>query len=500
LGQSALDEAYYKFLKEQSYPQDIISQYSGTVYGAPNIGPSKTITSTGTPYQPSTGQTLLGLGLTGLNIYGMGGGFNQPAGGFSPNMFFTGKRAAGGGKVGMSDKNLGKYMEQGSGAISASNRDRLMRLYKSGLSGLPVVRRQTNGPILPGEDPTNPKGVYASIWDGSPPPTETKKALEAINQDIYLPRGTLHSVGRGGPGEFEGIGLSSDSKTNPTKSKRVGETVSGMNILEALLKKYKVTPPDPKELKQREQDYASKVARKTQEFETGEETARAERFERRMERAKEGNPMARFAAIQKAIQAGVMGPQGFDPVTGMKVYGEEMAPLNEKMLDLINTIDEEDEAIKAGQRKRKHERLIKALKTDKELQERLIALPRKNMREVLADLAKIGSVEELFSKIEKNKKDSIASLRTYLLNVAKLDAERIKIVLTNYELALTDPEGFDAALKELGIPQKLIDSIRNEIIQKGTGANKNSLTTTPRRPRFRPSNSPGEALKNMQRK
>ena len=43
-------------------------------------------------------------------------------------------------------------MEQGSGAISASNRDRLMRLYKSGLSGLPVVRRakaaQVTNPYL----------------------------------------------------------------------------------------------------------------------------------------------------------------------------------------------------------------------------------------------------------------------------------------------------------------------------------------------------------------
>tara|TARA_R100000687_G_scaffold22745_1_gene18848 strand:- start:624 stop:1811 length:1188 start_codon:yes stop_codon:yes gene_type:complete len=51
-------------------------------------------------------------------------------------------KAAGGGKVGMSDKNLGNYMEQGSGAISAKDRNRLMRLYKSGLSGLPVVNRR----------------------------------------------------------------------------------------------------------------------------------------------------------------------------------------------------------------------------------------------------------------------------------------------------------------------------------------------------------------------
>ena len=72
--------------------------------------------------------------------------------------------------------------------------------------------------------------------------------------------------------------------------------------------------------------------------------------------------------------------------------------------------------------------------------------------------------------------------------------------MANYELALTDPEGFDAALKELGIAQELIDSIRNEINQKGTGEASSSIPTVPRRSRFRPSGSPSEALKNMNRR
>ena len=102
-------------------------------------------------------QNLLGMGLAGLNIYGMGGGAGFGGTGFTggnlmQNMYGGGKKMAGyakgGGSVGMSDKNLGKYMEQGSGAISASNRDRLMRLYKSGLSGLPVVRRKAGDQVL----------------------------------------------------------------------------------------------------------------------------------------------------------------------------------------------------------------------------------------------------------------------------------------------------------------------------------------------------------------
>ena len=63
LGQSALDEAYYKFLEEQQYPQQQLANYSGFVYGNPAAGMvNQTGTGTSTPYQPSFGQTILGLG------------------------------------------------------------------------------------------------------------------------------------------------------------------------------------------------------------------------------------------------------------------------------------------------------------------------------------------------------------------------------------------------------------------------------------------------------
>ena len=150
LGQTALDEAYYKFLKKQAYPQDIISQYSGTVYGAPNIGPSKTITSTGTPYQPSTGQTLLGLGLTGLNIYGMGGGFGGD---------WTGKQF---------QKNV--WGKKG-GSIG-------------GLSGLPVVRRKSGDQVL---------GIFSKEdydEDSSPHSLSVNQPL-SVNQQSMWPQADI---------------------------------------------------------------------------------------------------------------------------------------------------------------------------------------------------------------------------------------------------------------------------------------------------------------------
>ena len=93
LGQSALDEAYYRFLEEQQFPQRTLAQYSGTVYGNPLAGmPTKTTTTTGLPGAPSMGQQLLGMGLSGLNIYGMGGGFG---GGFSMGNLFKPKAEGG---------------------------------------------------------------------------------------------------------------------------------------------------------------------------------------------------------------------------------------------------------------------------------------------------------------------------------------------------------------------------------------------------------------------
>ena len=88
LGQSALDEAYFRFLEEKQFPQQTLSDYSGMVYGSPGAGiPSQTTTTTGLPGAPSTGQQLMGLGMSGLNLFGMGGGFNP--GGFNPCLLYT---------------------------------------------------------------------------------------------------------------------------------------------------------------------------------------------------------------------------------------------------------------------------------------------------------------------------------------------------------------------------------------------------------------------------
>ena len=124
IAQNLLDESLFKFKEEEAFPQNQLAQYSQTIYGNPVLStPSFNRTTSGTPYQPSTGQNLLGLGLTGLNIYGMGGGFGAPTPGkFSmANIYNPPRRAASGGKVG------------------------------GGLSDLPVVNRRIGGSSNPDE-------------------------------------------------------------------------------------------------------------------------------------------------------------------------------------------------------------------------------------------------------------------------------------------------------------------------------------------------------------
>jgi hypothetical protein len=76
--QGALDEAYFKFLEEQQFPKQNLAEYSQLIYGNPLTSiPTRSSTSTDTPFQPSTGQNLLGIGLGAANIFGLGGGFSS---------------------------------------------------------------------------------------------------------------------------------------------------------------------------------------------------------------------------------------------------------------------------------------------------------------------------------------------------------------------------------------------------------------------------------------
>jgi len=81
LGQSALDEAYFRFLEERGEPQAALAEYSNTIYGNPlNTIPSLNQQNTKPGVQgPSAGSQLLGLGMQAASMY-YGGGFGAGAG------------------------------------------------------------------------------------------------------------------------------------------------------------------------------------------------------------------------------------------------------------------------------------------------------------------------------------------------------------------------------------------------------------------------------------
>ena len=66
LGQQALDEQYFKFLEQKAFPEEQLAKYAGFVYGNPLLSQRDVSTTASEPgaQRPSTGQQLLGTGLT----------------------------------------------------------------------------------------------------------------------------------------------------------------------------------------------------------------------------------------------------------------------------------------------------------------------------------------------------------------------------------------------------------------------------------------------------
>ena len=166
LAQSALDEAYGKFLEERAFPQQTLADYSGMVYGNPlSAMPTQTTTTTGMPGAPGIGQQMLGLGLQGLNIYGAGTmGGTQPwnlGAAFNPYA----KKRAGGGRL-------------------------------SGLSNLPVVRRQS-GSIDPAidDETVDEISVREILASRQPRPSLIGKTVGEIQEAVRtLDSGNLYDI------------------------------------------------------------------------------------------------------------------------------------------------------------------------------------------------------------------------------------------------------------------------------------------------------------------
>ena len=77
LAQSALDEAYLKYVQERQFPEQQIARYQSSIYGNPLLTSRNNFTEQSTKPQASMGKSLLGLGMTGLKAFNAGGGFGS---------------------------------------------------------------------------------------------------------------------------------------------------------------------------------------------------------------------------------------------------------------------------------------------------------------------------------------------------------------------------------------------------------------------------------------
>ena len=391
LVQASLDEAYKKFLEERDFPKQTLAEYQGSIYGNPLLRtPSRTTTTQNQPFQPSMGQNLLGLGLTGLNIFGAGGGF---------------------GSGGFSGQTLGRSFGFPMGKAKTGG----------GIASLPVVRKQ-----------------LGSIVD------ETL----GLEQDVA---------------EMERENLEDQVRRLQAKQSSSGMD-SFANKLAMLRKVVGYKPRDPEALSKIERDKREaidKAIKSNREVTMADLTARRKKAEDRP------NNMARFLAIQKAIESGIMGPEGINLVKGARVLGEGMSDIEAKRNALMDKLDTEEAAIKAGLRTSEHTALIDRIKGDADLQARLLNLPSEELNAMLSGVTAVAGIEKISSDISKNKAE-LASKR--LSNAFKLSKEvqgMVKAVLDNSEQIGDNPEIFKQGVKEMidGLPASLRGKIGDRLLQ-----------------------------------
>jgi hypothetical protein len=120
--QMALDIAYQDFLKQQNYPYQQQAFMSDMLRGLPMSQSAQTQYTA----PPSLASQAGGLGMTGLGIYGMSGGFNKAEGGMVGEGYAEGGTVgyAGGGKLeSMSDEQLMAMLQNPK--LSMMERDRI---------------------------------------------------------------------------------------------------------------------------------------------------------------------------------------------------------------------------------------------------------------------------------------------------------------------------------------------------------------------------------------
>ena len=447
MGQLALDEAYKKYLDEQNFPKQQLSDYSSTIYGsAPSFG-TGALSQTGTkmPGAPSMGQQLLGLGLTGLNIYGAG-----TAGGTS----FSPSRAA---------SNMFGYNRKEGGQVSG------------GLSDLPVVKAQagTKERTLGGYGPYK-NFMKQKLFDLSPtqryqgPLTISKQIEETLSskdpqddfrfglgETIDVTEDTFDAT----LADQTGATSSDKPQTKPTKN-LFQET---KNTLNELKKEYGVKPINIDSEGKSQQAVSQAIATEQERFEGEEAKMASDLLEKNKKALAEGNDAQVFFNNQQAINKAVKDL----PTLAMTFMGALENPGAAKLeqdtkKDTIE-LNKEFQKERKESRGRKSKNLLDKISRDEGIRTRLRDLPRKQMTEFISDLKNVATIKEAFAKLEAAEKKVSTDATELWIKLQQLGINRAKVFAGDAGVdASTLPELFKAIGKEVGWSNATINKVINQ--------------------------------------
>ena len=444
LGQLGLDEAYQRYLMERNFPKQTLADYSNTIYGsAPSFGTGAgTTTGTKMPGAPSMGQQLLGLGLTGLNIYGAGTAGGQP---------FSAQRAIG---------NITGYKKEG-GQVSG------------GLSDLPVVKAQagTGQRTLGGFGPVK-NFSRQKLFDLSP--TERYQGPLTISKQIEE---TLSSKDPQDDFEF-GLGetidvtkdtfdanladqtgaTSSDKPQTKAKKNYYKETMDELNKLKT---EYGVKPIDIDSERKSQQAVSQAIATEQERFEGEEAKMAADLLEKNKKALAEGNDAQVFSNNMKAIKGAMDSPTlATSIIDALSGAGEGTAKLEQDNKKATMELDKEFQKERKEARGRKSKNLLDRISRDEGIRTRLQKLPRKQMTEFISDLKNVATIKEAFAKLEAAERkaesgstDLLLKLRKDMRDERRLLLDQAKALYGNEGImkAATNPRALETLRKRFGL-------------------------------------------------
>ena len=429
LAQSALDEAYGKFLEERAFPQQTLADYSGMVYGNPYArGSSFTQTTSGLPGAPSTGQQLLGLGLAGLNIYGAGTAGGNP---------FSAGRAIG---------NITGFKKEGG------------RL--AGLSGLPVIKRQggSYGQYFPkGYDPNREmmSQVQTTLSQKAPPPPP---------ETVPVPSETV-SVQEEEVEVDPGLGVSPEEtiesimKVDSTPKKNRFKKIESM--LDKFNKKYGVKPVDIDAERKAQEDVSISISEEQDRFEAEEANIAKTLLEQNKKAAAEGNDAQIFRnnmrAIKSAMESPTLATSVIDALAGA---GEGAAELEKEIKETNKELDVQFQEQAKESRSRKSKNLLDKISRDEGIRQRLANLPEKERDKFIKGMVSLGTLEKVFAELDAAEATAKKDATEMYFKLAELGVKQARAIAGDAGLeASTLPELFRAVMAKAGFSKKVTEEI-----------------------------------------